>query len=661
MKLRPYQEEGAQAIIECLKTDRSTLLVMPPGCGKTQIFVAVAGRLGLRTLFLAHRDELITQAAHRIEQMLGTDPAIEKASEHASHDAQYVVASVQTLRWPRLGTWPRDHFGLVVVDESQHAVAKGHRGITSYFESAKVLGVTATPDRLDKLALGEVFDSVAYEYPLPTAVADGWLTRVTARRIRLKEIDLNGVSTRAGDFATNELEARIGHEKSLAAIRKAILEYSEGRKTLVYTPMVESACRLMQLLNEARPGCARVVHGETPQEERRETLRAHAAGEFQFVTSVGILTEGYDSPTVSCIAMARPTKSRALYAQILGRGMRLAEGKSDCLVLDFTGVTNQLGLVSPADALAGKVDDETSAALAEMPWGDEPTDMMKAIDEAKRRVIAEAERKRDLLAEHMRREAERKDRAQKARELFDQRLREQREQEQRRQAEKLEREERLRLERQEIVGSYRKYIAYGESLARKQVHPENLWELLDLPMEEWHELMQDVQPATPGQCRKLEERSKVTPIPELTFSAAAALISKLSERYYAGLATPRQLYFLIEKGVGDARTTFAEAQVALDKAFGKKYTLGEKYTRPRQETKPVAPIVWELFGDSAPEEKQAAEPLPPDLEDFLSDLSAAAPTTAPAATAEAQPAKDWIQELIDGSVSSEPAPEKPGC
>jgi superfamily II DNA or RNA helicase len=646
MKLRPYQEEGAQAIIERLKTDRSTLLVMPAGTGKTQTFVTVAGRLGVRTLFLAHRDELITQAANRIEQMLGTAPAIEKASEHASHDAQYVVASVQTLRWPRLGTWPRDHFGLVVVDEGHHAVSKGHKGVTSYFESAKVLGVTATPDRLDKLALGEVFDSVAYTYPLPTAVADGWLTKVIARRIRLKEVDLNGVSTRAGDFATNELEARIGHDKALTAIRKALLEYSEGRKTLIYTPMVESACRLMQLLNEEQPGCARVVHGETPLEERRETLRAHAAGEFQFVTSVGVLTEGFDSPSVSCIAMARPTKSRALYTQIIGRGMRLAEGKSDCLVLDFTGVTDQLGLVGPEDALAGKVDDELSAELAEMSdaWGDEPVDMMKAIDEAKLRVIAKAERKRDLLAEHMRKENERKDRAQKARELFDQRLREQREQEQRRYKEKLEKEERQRQERLEIVSSYSKYIAYNESLARKQVHPENLWELLELPPEEWQELMQDDQPATTGQCRKLEEQSKVTPIPALTFSAAAELISKLSVRYRTRLATPRQLYFLIEKGVGDAQTTFAEAQVALDKAFGK------KYVQPRQETKPVAMIVGE-------EEKPTVKPLPPEPEDFLTNFIAA-----PAAQATPRaPAKDWIQDLIDGVVSSESAPEKPDC
>jgi superfamily II DNA or RNA helicase len=360
--LRPYQREAVTRIHEQLKPNRSTLLVMATGTGKTQTFGAVAKHWDNgRVLVLAHRDELIQQARSRLATMTGEFVGIEQAEWHAQAE-RIVVASVQSLcRESRLKRFQPDRFGLVIVDEAHHAVASTYRRILDHFEAAKVLGVTATPDRGDERAMEQVFDSVAFVYDIQDGIRDEYLCRVEVQAVRVGAIDLSAVKTTAGDLNQGQLDAVLSSEEALHGIARPTIELAGDRRTILFTTSVDNAHRLAEVLNRYRPGAARAVDGGTSYDTRRDILRGHKAGEYQFLVNVGVLTEGYDDPGVACIAMGRPTKSRALYAQCVGRGLRPAPGKANCLVLDFVGNSGRHALVSALDILGGKWDDETIA------------------------------------------------------------------------------------------------------------------------------------------------------------------------------------------------------------------------------------------------------------------------------------------------------------
>ena len=208
--LRPYQEAARKSIHTEWENGRlRTLLVLPTGTGRTIVFASVAAdqvRAGDRVLILAHRGELLEQAADKLQRSTGLVSAVEKA-ESTCLDSWYrvVVGSVQTLqRTARLERFPRDYFGTIIIDEAHHSITDGYRRILDYFSSAKVLGVTATPDRGDMRNLGEVFDSLAYEYKLTDAIKDGYLCRIMAQTVPLK-LDISAVGMSSGDYSVGEL------------------------------------------------------------------------------------------------------------------------------------------------------------------------------------------------------------------------------------------------------------------------------------------------------------------------------------------------------------------------------------------------------------------------------------------------------------------------
>jgi len=399
LKLRPYQREAVAAAVRALQQHRSVLIVMPTGTGKTTVFVELA-RLAHRgrVLLLAHRDELVGQAAARVEAQLGQAPGIEKAERHAG-DEQIVVGSVQTMQRVRLASWPADTFSLVVVDEAHHAAAASYRCILDHFASAKVIGVTATPDRADKQGLHKIFNAVAYEYSIAEAIAEGYLVEPSLWRVRIDDIHLEDVRRSGGDLLQSALEVAVA--KGVHAAARVLLERSEDRLTLCYTPGVASAHDLARVLSAARPGCAHAVDGKTPMVERRELLSAHDAGEYQYLVNCQVLTEGYDSPAVSCLGLLRPTLSRGLYAQMLGRGLRTSPGKTDCLVLDFTGSSGRHDLAGPEDVLGG--DDPEIAKAAKSNGeaeGPGPVRVTEQLARAKAQVAYRLER---IAAEKRRR------------------------------------------------------------------------------------------------------------------------------------------------------------------------------------------------------------------------------------------------------------------
>ena len=351
MKLRPYQEKAVDAIQkEWKEGKRRLLLVMATGCGKTIVFSEIARqeieKKG-RVLILAHREELLRQAAEKIESGSGLLCAIEKAKKRAPKDAPVVIASVQTLAKPRrLHTYQKDTFSLIIVDEAHHSVASTYQDILTYFTSSRVLGVTATPNRADRKSLSRIYDGLAFEYNFPQAVHEGYLTNVRAQTVPL-ELDISKVKVMAGDFQAKALGSAIA--PYLVPIAKKMKEYCLTRKTIVFLPLVHLAKEFTRLLTEEGFSAAEV---DNQSANRQEILQGFRDGEYNVLCNAMILTEGFDDPSVDCIVILRPTKSFGLYAQMVGRGTRLYPGKKDLLLLDFLWLTARHDLCHPAELLA---------------------------------------------------------------------------------------------------------------------------------------------------------------------------------------------------------------------------------------------------------------------------------------------------------------------
>lgn len=406
--LRPYQLEAIEAIEREQEAGRrTTLLVLPTGCGKTVVFAERARRctaVGGRVLVLAHRTELLEQAAKKLFDV-GVKAAIEQGERRADpRVVPVVVASVQTLRGARLERYAEDAFTDIVVDEAHHTAATSYRNVLERFPQAFVLGVTATPDRGDGKALGKIFESVAYSYEMRRAIAEQYLVPLRAKRILVEELDLSDVKTHHGDFDQNQLSALLNEEENLLGVVKPLLEQAGDRKTLVFGVDVAHARALADVINTLKPGKAIALDGTAKPDERRAVLSLYRKGAFQFLCNCALFTEGFDEPDVACVALARPTQSRALYTQMLGRGTRLvgstyaesiANGKPDCLILDFVGNSGKHRLVGPADALAGRELSEDERKLAE-----KSLDGQLELEE----VLADAEREAQEAKSRRRRE-----------------------------------------------------------------------------------------------------------------------------------------------------------------------------------------------------------------------------------------------------------------
>lgn len=354
MELRPYQEEAKESIFEeWNKGVLKTLLVLPTGCGKTVVFAKVAEdcvRRGDRVLILAHRGELLEQAADKIAKVTGLGCATEKAEQSCRGSwFRITVGSVQTLmREKRLGQFQADYFNTIIIDEAHHCISDSYQKILQHFSSAHVLGVTATPDRGDMQNLGQVFDSLAYEYTLPKAIREGYLSPIKALTIPL-QLDLSGVSMQSGDFKAGDIATAL--DPYLYQIADEMEKYCKDRKTVVFLPLVKTSQKFKDILNE-KGFCAAEVNGES--RDRAEVLEAFDRGDYNVLCNSMLLTEGWDCPSVDCVIVLRPTKVRSLYSQMVGRGTRLCEGKDHLLLLDFLWHTERHELCHPADLICEK-------------------------------------------------------------------------------------------------------------------------------------------------------------------------------------------------------------------------------------------------------------------------------------------------------------------
>lgn len=424
--LRPYQTEAIDGIFGALESNQSTLLVLPTGTGKTTVFCEAIRRSGKRALVLAHREELIFQAAKRLETF-GIDAAIEMGDIHAREylKPQAVVSTIQTqMSGKRMTTFDPFDFGFLVIDEVHHAVSRTYRKVIDYYRrnpELKILGVTATPDRKDEEALGQVLESVAFDYEILDAIHDGWLVPIEQQMVSVEDLDFSGIRTTAGDLNGADLASVMEAEKNLHGVASATLSLAEGKKTLIFTASVRQAEMLCEIFNRHNPGSTDWVCGAMKKDKRRLTLKRFSAGEFNILVNCAVLTEGYDEAGIEVVVQAKPTKSRCLYAQCIGRGTRplpgLVDGlvtaqerraaiasssKPSILVIDFVGNAGRHKLVTTADVLGGKCSEEVieeakrrAAASGGKTRTDEELDA--AAKEIEQRKLQEAAKKVSLI------------------------------------------------------------------------------------------------------------------------------------------------------------------------------------------------------------------------------------------------------------------------
>lgn len=336
MSLRPYQTEAVQAVEESWREWDKSLLVMATGTGKTRTasqIICDRKPYG-NSLFLVHRDELISQFRNSFGEITG------KIKADESTILPVTCGSVQTMCRRE---YPADLFKTIIVDEAHHAVSDSYLKVLNQFPGAKILGLTATPTRSDKRELSKLFDGIAYEYGLRRAVQEGYLCKLVARTVPL-DIDLSNVKVSVGDFELTGIAETL--QPYLRDIAESIKEYASDRKTIVFLPLVSIAQEFAEILREVGMD-AREVNGNSP--DRKETLEwFDKAGKGTVLCNAMLLTEGYDCPSIDCVVVLRPTKVSGLYSQMIGRGTRTCEGKENLLILDFLWLTTRHDLCRPA-------------------------------------------------------------------------------------------------------------------------------------------------------------------------------------------------------------------------------------------------------------------------------------------------------------------------
>jgi superfamily II DNA or RNA helicase len=402
VELRPYQQQAMAAVFSEWETGRQrTLLVLPTGTGKTIVFCRLTEevvRRGGRVLILAHRGELLDQAADKMSQATGLACAVEKADQSCIGKWERItVGSVQSMMRPkRLAKFPSDYFAAVIVDEAHHALASTYQRVLDHFSYATVLGVTATPDRGDKKNLGSYFESLAFEYSLPAAIRDGYLSKIKAMTIPLK-LDITSVKQQSGDYQLSGLGTAL--DPYLEQIADEIAKHCSDRKTVVFLPLIATAKKFCHYL-QARGLNAEEINGES--KDRREILERFDKAESGVLCNAMLLTEGWDCPSVDCIVVLRPTKVRSLYCQMIGRGTRLFPGKDHLLLLDFLWHTSNHELCHPAHLVCESPDvaQKMTDILADSPAC--PQDIEAVEKQAESDVLAEREEALAKRLEEMR-------------------------------------------------------------------------------------------------------------------------------------------------------------------------------------------------------------------------------------------------------------------
>jgi superfamily II DNA or RNA helicase len=429
MRARPYQHDAVESVFKQWETVKRTLGVAPTGSGKTNIACDVIRRmLPQRSIFLAHRVELIRQAVDRLASF-GIDAEIEQGNQIAGESLwnrkPVVVATPQTLfarDSKRLKRFDPGEFGCLIIDETHHYVADSFRKPLDHFcanANLKVLGLTATADRADGEALSQIMDSVAFNIEICSLIDDGWLVPIKQQMVKIEGLDFSHCRVTAGELNGRDLDEVMREEKNLLGIAASSIDIIGTKRAIVFCVSVKQAERLAEIFNRHRADCADWVYAKTPADVRKEKLDKFFKGETQIMVNVGVLTEGYDNPAIEVVVQARPTMSRSLYAQMIGRGMRALTGvlhdglvdacqrvdaiknsaKPYLTVLDFAGNSGRHKLITTADILGGKISEEAKErAIKEIKEAGKAIDITEAMREAEAQLHREIEAAKKKMA-----------------------------------------------------------------------------------------------------------------------------------------------------------------------------------------------------------------------------------------------------------------------
>jgi DNA repair protein RadD len=351
--LRPYQSDVVERVERALEAGEKPIIVAPTGSGKTVIFCELIRRAVAKhktVLVLAHRREIIDQTSRKLTAHGVRHGIIQSGRDNDLRPMEPVqVAAIATLwvRAVRTSKMPLPPADLIIIDESHHAVARTYAKLVGAYPNAAVLGVTATPCRGDGRGLGGIFTTLIEAPQVADLIVGGFLVRSLC--YAPVDPDLKGVATVKGDYHEGQLNERMDREKLVGDIVTHWLKYGQSRRTIAFACSVGHS---IHIRDEFEKAGIRAEHldGNTSITDREAILGRLASGETQVVTNCMVLTEGFDCCPIGAIILARPTKKMGLFRQMIGRGLRPAEAKTDCVILDHSGAVYRHGL--PEDHVA---------------------------------------------------------------------------------------------------------------------------------------------------------------------------------------------------------------------------------------------------------------------------------------------------------------------
>lgn len=363
--LKPRQAEAFDSVFNRLEKWGGTsrqLVALPTGVGKTVLALAIARQFE-KTLFLVHRQELLDQTLQTYGRYYDEPVGIIWGGNNDIGE-RLTVGMIQTL-YSRLHLFGEGLFDCVVIDEAHHASARTWAEVAEHFKPILRLGLSATPERNDGAPLTNLFDDISYQMSVKDAVKENYLVEPLAMTVT-SDVQLDSVGTVAGDFNQKQLAQAVNTRTRNIAAAEAFKENGKGRRAVGFTVDIAHAQDAAETFEECGV-VAQAVWGNDP--DRAYKLEAHKGGEFDVLFNALVLTEGYDDPSVDAIINMRPTKSKSLYTQMVGRGLRLFDGKDDCLILDVTDASNRHRLINVWDfwgiKLKAKIDSPTPLSIAE--------------------------------------------------------------------------------------------------------------------------------------------------------------------------------------------------------------------------------------------------------------------------------------------------------
>lgn len=353
MELRNYQKEAVEAIHNNFKNNNESLLVLPTGSGKTNVFSQIAKdyiEQGKKVLILAHREELILQAKNRLKDDFNVSAGIEKAGYDRPNCENIIIASVFSLLH-RLKDYDKNYFDLIIIDEAHHSLANSYRTIYDYFFNAKLLGVTATPFRGDNKSLEKVYkNGITYSYDIITGIHEGYLSHV---KTKLLDIELDVSKLRIinnSHYAEDELDDVL-EQAFIDKLGKLLAEEINDKKTVIFTPSLNSSKTIIRELKKYNVKAVE-INGEMDHDKRSKIIKDFSNDKIKTLVNCQILTEGFDCPDIDCIVVLRPTNSKTLYYQMTGRGLRISPNKDALTLIDVKWVTgNKFNIMEPIDLL----------------------------------------------------------------------------------------------------------------------------------------------------------------------------------------------------------------------------------------------------------------------------------------------------------------------